>query len=151
MAQPNNVTIVLADDDEDDRFFFREALEELGKVNFVAAEDGVHLMDVLAKLDAQPDAIFIDINMPRKDGYECVKELRKNPKYLNTPLIVYSTSKNPRDVDAMYLNGASLYIQKSNSIEHLKDTIKGFFEMDINDIVPPPKPSKEIFLYMIKK
>ena len=106
--------LLLADDDEDDRGFFKEALDELSfPVNLTTVNDGVELMDLLLNTTGNiPDILFLDLNMPRKSGFECLKEIKKIDKLKHLIIIVFSTSLDSNIVDLMYENGANYYIQK---------------------------------------
>jgi CheY-like chemotaxis protein len=117
--------ILLADDDESDRFLFREALDELeidAVVNTV--NDGVQLMDHLTQPEAPlPNLLFIDLNMPRKNGLECLKEIRANERLKDIPVAIYSTSAFEKDVDETFANGASVYIKKPDDFGALKQVL----------------------------
>lgn len=83
--------ILLADDDTDDCLFFKDALEELAlSVTLTTVRDGVELMRHLST-QVLPDVIFLDLNMPRKNGYECLTEIKLNAKLATIPVVVYST------------------------------------------------------------
>lgn len=116
------VNIAIADDDEDDRFLFLEAFDELKintKVN--TFEDGVYLMDYLNKENAKlPEVLFLDLNMPRKTGIECLKEIRSNPKYKDVSIAIYSTSSSEEDIENTFILGANIYIKKPSDFNSLK-------------------------------
>ena len=115
-SNPNPIHILLADDDDDDRMFFQEALNEMAMTAIlITVEDGEKLMDVLSTMDnpPPPHLIFLDINMPRKNGKECLEEIRGNKKFDNIPVIMFSTSTYRGDIDETYQKGANLYIPKS--------------------------------------
>lgn len=116
------LNIAIADDDEDDRFLFLEAFDELKintKVN--TFEDGVYLMDYLNKEDAKlPEVLFLDLNMPRKTGIECLKEIRSNPKYKDVSIAIYSTSSSEEDIENTFILGANIYIKKPSDFNSLK-------------------------------
>ena len=85
--------ILLADDDESDRLLFKDAFKELKlKLGIHMVKNGVQLMDYLIKNeDDLPHLIFLDLNMPRKNGLECLTEIRNNPKYKIKPTICEQT------------------------------------------------------------
>ena len=116
------IHIILADDDEDDRLFFTEAFDELKistKVN--TFNDGVELMDYLNDDNAiLPDVLFLDLNMPRKSGKECLNELRSNEKFNNIAIAIYSTSSSEEDIEDTFVDGANIYIKKPNDFTVLK-------------------------------
>ena len=119
--------ILLADDDEDDRFFFRKALIELSiPSQFKAVHDGEQLMKYLAQNAAHlPNVLFLDLNMPRKNGSECLSEIKSDKKYKDIPVIIYSTSLNEEIADVLYNKGAHYYIRKHNFPE-LKKMLQHF-------------------------
>ena len=110
------LTILLADDDRDDRYFFDRALKTLPiRTQLVTVENGENLMDYLVKNSNQlPDILFLDLNMPRKNGSECLIEIKSNDKLKQLPVIIYSTSLHENVADVLYKNGAHYYIRKSN-------------------------------------
>jgi CheY-like chemotaxis protein len=114
--------ILLADDDEDDRLFFKDAIEEL-KVRTVVntVNDGVQLMEYLNAPDVQlPHVVFLDLNMPRKDGMECLKEIRADARLKDLSVAIYSTSSSEEDIEETFVRGANIYIKKPNDFTALK-------------------------------
>ncbi|MBI2721156.1 MAG: response regulator [Bacteroidetes bacterium] len=105
---------ILADDDVDDRFFFEKAIKKLHlPTKFSFAEDGVELMEFLnANIHKLPDVVFLDLNMPRKNGAECLLEIKQNPAFKDMVVIIYSTSQHNDVADVLYDNGAHYYIRK---------------------------------------
>jgi len=117
--------VVLVDDDEDDRLFFSDALQEI-EINTDLREfnNGQELLDYLFNSNNQlPQLIFLDLNMPVMDGFECLKEIRKNPNLQDLVVAIYSTSSSERDIEETFVNGANIYINKPNKFEDLKKTI----------------------------
>lgn len=114
--------ILLADDDEGDRLIFKEALEELALKPIVhTANNGMELMAYLTKKNARlPHLIFLDLNMPRKNGLECLKEIRGNEKLKDISIAIYSTSANEKDIEETFRNGANIYISKPGDFNILK-------------------------------
>lgn len=118
----NKLHIMLADDDEDDRLFFKEAFKEV-KIQYILStfNDGVVLMDYLnVKENPLPDIIFLDLNMPRKGGLECLKEIRQDKRLKNISIAIYSTSSSDQDVEDTFVAGANVYIKKPNDFARLK-------------------------------
>src|SRR5687767_14662538 len=116
---PSPLHILLADDDTDDRFFFDKALK-LAAIpsNLTTVENGEKLMTFLnSNTDKLPDALFLDLNMPRKNGSECLREIKKDERMRGLPVIIYSTSLHPEIADLLYRDGAYYYIKKSNMQE----------------------------------
>lgn len=118
--------LLLADDDEDDCDFFKEALDELLlPTTLITVNDGVQLMDFLSKSNAEnlPDIIFLDLNMPRKNGLECLTEIKQKEEYKDLPIIIFSTSLDRDIVDLVYQKGAFHYIRKPGEFAKLKKVI----------------------------
>ena len=129
---PNPVYVLLADDDEDDRMLFKDLLTDLSvSVFLMTVEDGEKLMGLLSMLPSSPPPhlIFLDINMPRKNGIECLAEIRSNPKFDNVPVFMFSTSVDSQDIDATYERGANLYIPKSLFFTAQKKIIEELFSV----------------------
>jgi CheY-like chemotaxis protein len=123
--QKDYITIILADDDEDDRMFFTDAFEELKMTTKVKAfNDGVYLMDYLNTDNATlPNVLFLDLNMPRKSGIECLKELKQNAKFNDIAIAIYSTSASEEDIEKTFVMGANIYIKKPNDFKTLKKVL----------------------------
>src|SRR4051812_32115664 len=111
--------ILLADDDKDDRFFFGKALQAIPILtDLVTVEDGKKLMEHLLKNPKRlPDVLFLDLNMPRKNGSECLAEIKDSPKIKQLPVIIYSTSLHEDVADLLYEKGAHYYIRKTDLTE----------------------------------
>ncbi len=129
----NVITILMADDDEDDRMFAMDALNEArlaNQVDFV--EDGEELMDYLhrcgkyseMKGNPLPGLILLDLNMPRKDGREALKEIKADPELRRIPVVVLTTSKAQEDIFRTYDLGVSSFITKPVSFQGLVDIMK---------------------------
>jgi len=116
------INICLADDDEDDRLFFTDAFDEL-KINTKVStfNDGVALMNYLNNEDSVlPNVLFLDLNMPKKNGVECLLEIKKNEKLSDIAIAIYSTSSSEEHIEETFINGANIYIKKPNDFEDLK-------------------------------
>ena len=120
--QNDYIHIILADDDEDDRLFFTDAFDELKintKVN--TFEDGVELMRYLNKSDAiLPNVLFLDLNMPKKSGIDCLVEIKASDKMSGIAIVIYSTSASEEDIEKTFVLGANIYIKKPDSFIKLK-------------------------------
>jgi CheY-like chemotaxis protein len=122
--------IFLAEDDPDDRELFEEAIRALNKnYELVIFNDGEKLMNCLRQ-NSIPDIIFLDLNMPRKTGMECVGEIRKSSAFKDIPIIILTTSCTERDVMALKESGANLFIVKPNAHQVLIDTLKDVLNTD---------------------
>jgi CheY-like chemotaxis protein len=127
------ITILMADDDADDRRLTQEALEEgrlINEVKFV--DDGEQLMDYLRRqgrfappVEApRPGLILLDLNMPRKDGRTVLKEIKSDPDLRQIPVVVLTTSKADEDVYKSYDLGVNSYIVKPVTFEALVDILQ---------------------------
>jgi CheY-like chemotaxis protein len=116
---------LLADDDPDDCFFFKEVLDELPVAStLTTVSDGAELMQwLLAKRENLPDLLFLDLNMPRKNGFECLAEIKLLKNLANLPVIIFTTSFDPAMVDLLYETGAHYYIRKPGEFSKLKKVI----------------------------
>lgn len=123
--QKNALHILHADDDEDDRLFFKDAFEEIKiqtNVNFV--HDGMQLMDHLHNADNKlPDILFLDLNMPKKTGKECLIEIKKTDRLKDIIIAIYSTSSSEEDIEDTFIQGANIYIKKPSDFNTLKKII----------------------------
>lgn len=119
--------ILLADDDKDDRFFFEKALKGLAiATHLKTVVDGEQLISYLSVAERLPDVLFLDLNMPRKNGLECLSEIKRNPKLKEIPVVIYSTSLLDEVADVLYKNGAHYYLHKCDFDELTKSIQKVF-------------------------
>jgi len=123
--KPKPLHILLADDDNDDTFLFQEALEQIPiHTTLDIAENGIELMETLKTYVAAPDLIFLDMNMPLKNGLECLSEIRKYNQFKDVPIIMLSTSVASYLLESACKQGANLYIQKPTSFSSLIKVIQ---------------------------
>jgi CheY-like chemotaxis protein len=128
--------LLLADDDEDDRIFFREALEEIPvSTSLNSVKDGEELMKVLQHDGVVPDMLFLDLNMPGRDGKECLREIRMFTHLKALPVIIFSTSANQRDVEEAFLLGADLYLQKPSGYTLMVQQLEKVLNIDWGQFV----------------
>lgn len=118
--------VFLIDDDFDDQEFFSLALKKMDEKNeCVFAKDGVMALDMIRKNeDFQPDYIFIDYNMPRMNGLECLIEIRKIDRFDHTPIYMYSTTDNPSTMEESKRLGATGFIVKPSGLQVLVEILK---------------------------
>jgi len=132
-ANGNPIVILMADDDADDRMLTRDALEEsrvLNELRFV--EDGEELMEYLTrkgkyadiKDSPRPGLILLDLNMPKKDGREALKEIKSDPNLRRIPVVIMTTSKAEEDVFRSYDFGASSFITKPVTFDRLVELMR---------------------------
>jgi CheY-like chemotaxis protein len=132
MRAAKPITILMADDDPDDRQMTREAFEESRLANDLRfVEDGAELMDYLCRRNQytdpdsspRPGLILLDLNMPKKDGRQALSEIKANPSLRNIRVVVMTTSKAEEDILRTYDLGASSYVTKPVTFAALVDVI----------------------------
>lgn len=119
------IYIILADDDEDDRLFFTDAFSEL-KINTKVDtfKDGVELMNYLNDSDSVlPNVLFLDLNMPKKNGIECLHEIKNDERFKDIAIAIYSTSSSEEDIEETFVCGANIYIKKPSDFNTLKKVL----------------------------
>jgi CheY-like chemotaxis protein len=137
-------TILLADDDRDDREFFRDALSAVSDdIVLHLAENGIEALNMLHSGTGTPDLVFLDLNMPMKNGYECLHDIKQDRTLLQIPIIIFSTSLQRETANEVYERGASLYIIKPNSFVDLKDLLKKVLDMNWSS---PSRTPREHFV-----
>ena len=125
-------TVVYLDDDDDDIFLFKKAIKEIGSAdNIIYISESSELFQVLA--DKIPELIFLDYDMPGKNGIDCLKEIRKRDEWNAITIIIYSTFMNNKMVSNSYEEKANLYIQKpfnyDKTISMIKNVLSGDFAL----------------------
>jgi CheY-like chemotaxis protein len=122
--------ILLVDDDIDDHEIFCMALENLENCyKCIFAKDGIEALEILKNEEIFiPDIIFLDLNMPRMNGIECLYEIKKNHRTSHIPVIMYSTSSDPKIVEGVKDLGASEYLVKPSRIETLSGLLGQIFK-----------------------
>jgi CheY-like chemotaxis protein len=143
-ASDKILKIFLAEDDQEDRELFGEALKGMpGKVKLSTAKDGIELLSMLAQSHNNlPDLIFLDLNMPKKDGHQCLVEIKNDSLLQQIPVIIYSTSARPEQINSTYKDGANLYIAKPDSFNKLKLILENVVSLDWFDYIPQPAREK---------
>lgn len=127
------ITIIIADDDPDDRMMVKEALEEKRLVNPLQfVEDGQELMDYLRNQgkyaertpNSHPGLILLDLNMPKKDGREALREIKADPNLCRIPVVVLTTSKTEEDIYRTYDLGVNSFISKPVTFDALVEVMQ---------------------------
>lgn len=135
-------TILMADDDLDDRFLTRSAFEE-SQVDCVLhfVEDGTEVFDFLEKRGKYhdvsgelPSLILLDLNMPKKDGKQVLREIKDSPAFRHIPIVIFTTSKSPEDVRQLYRMGASSFITKPSSFDKLLEVANNLGRYWVNTV-----------------
>ncbi len=145
-ASPNKV-VLMADDDPDDRLLARDAMIESqtgGDLHFV--ENGEELLDYLrhcGKFESpvsapRPGLILLDLNMPKKDGREALREIKGDPDLRRVPVVVLTTSQADTDIGALYEMGASSFIVKPFKFEALVAVMRVIGQYWFNTVELPP-------------
>ncbi len=129
--------ILLADDDEDDVVLVRDSFQRSKLSNDLrVVEDGVELMEYLRRegvfadpeRSPRPDIILLDLNMPRMDGREALKEIKKDQKFKDIPVIILTTSQTHADISRSYQDGANCFITKPVTFQSMCEVVNRFGE-----------------------
>lgn len=135
----NERDILLADDDAEDVFIFETALQDAEIAYVLRHANNGDALFVLLK-DKLPYILFLDINMPCKDGVACITEIRKNREFDNLPVVMYTSNLSAKVVDECFEKGANLYMAKSFTFNTLIQNLKKVFAIDWEDYLHyPPK------------
>jgi CheY-like chemotaxis protein len=144
----DSITILLAEDDQDDRYLISEALDESGSENqLYIVENGEFLLDFLKNrgryTDRQkyprPDVIMLDLNMPLMDGREALAEIKKDPQLKRIPIIVLTTSQSDEDINATYDLGITGFITKPMDFRELVGIMESFGNYWFQSVTLPSK------------
>ena len=143
--------ILLADDDKDDCLFFEEAIAGLiPSTNFTAMHNGEQLMQLLSNQTGKlPHILFLDLNMPRKNGFECLAEIKQNKKLKNLPVVIFSTSFEQEVVNRLYDNGAQYFIRKPSEFSLFKKIILHTLNLIMQE-AKVTQPAKEDFVLTVE-
>jgi CheY-like chemotaxis protein len=142
------ITILMAEDDLDDRLLVKEAFQESHLMNSpIFVGDGAELLEYLRRQGKHqdpeespaPDLILLDLNMPRKDGREALEEIKADPDLRRIPVVVLTTSKAEEDILRSYDIGASGFITKPVTFEGLVAVVKGLAEYWLQIVKLPEK------------
>ena len=144
------LTILLADDDTDDCIFFKEALDELLlSTHLTVVHDGEQLMQQLInETNEFPDVLFLDLNMPRKNGFECLSEIKLSKKLNQLPVIIFSTSFEQEVVNQLYQNGAQYFIRKPSEFSQFKKIIQHSLALIAQENIS--QPTRENFVIIVQ-
>ena len=147
LAQTSPVPILMADDDDDDRLLARDAFTESSLNNpLFFVEDGEELLDYLYHRGRYtrkeqfplPGLILLDLNMPRKDGREALKEIKSDPNLQRIPIVILTTSKQQEDIIRSYSLGVSSFISKPVTFEKLVEVIQCIGQYWLEIVALPP-------------
>jgi len=128
MSNNDKVIIIMADDDDNDRALLKEAFKRanLDPGQLVLADNGADLMEKLSSEELKNKAILIllDLNMPHKDGYQTLKEIKDQEDTKRIPVVIWTTSNRQEDIDKCYLYGANSYIVKPDRLKEIVNAVK---------------------------
>lgn len=140
--------LLFVDDDSDESYLFNEAIEHAGlNVSLSKSKDGNDLLRFL-ELNPTPDIIFIDLNMPYKDGLEALSEIRINHEFNKLPLVIYSTTSNALYIDECYAKGANMFVVKPETFDGIVEVVKTILQIDWTKY---QRPSREDFVFNVNK
>lgn len=121
---PRQLRIIITDDDDDDRLLFKSAFtHRWAECDVTFAGDGVELLEHLETARSLPSLIFLDLNMPRMDGFATLHELRSKPAFRSIPIIIFTTSSLPEHINRSYELGANSYLTKPPGYQQLIQVI----------------------------
>ncbi|RYU92601.1 response regulator [Emticicia agri] len=143
----SHLHLLLADDDEDDRELFQDALNKIAvNTQLTTVNNGEELMEwLLQKQASLPDLLFLDLNMPRKSGYECLVEIKQQISLQALPVIILSSAIKPTEMDNLYQNGAQYYVHKPSSFKQLIQVIEQL--LSLPEEKKQFQPIKENFIF----
>jgi CheY-like chemotaxis protein len=124
-------SVLFIDDDEDDKLVFGHALKAIDtNIQYLTASDGLEALKILNEdLVILPDLIFMDLNMPKMDGFTCLDKIKKSKELKEIPVLILSTSTNPRDMEKARSLGATNFITKPSTYTGLIETLKSSFSI----------------------
>lgn len=138
------INILLADDDEADCLLFKEALEELPlSTHLTTVYNGEQLIEVITKKGNKlPDVLFLDLNMPRKNGFASLGQIKRSEELESLPVIIFSTASDIETVKKVFRDAAHYYISKPSDFSQLKKVIYEAITLVINKSLPLPSAEK---------
>lgn len=140
--------IFLSEDDSDDVEFFREALSSIeGNFNLTVSTNGYELLDQLKNCNGRlPDFIVLDINMPKMNGLEALKAIKKNQAFKSIPVVLYSTCAEEEYIQYAHQNGAHYYFVKPYDFPALKQYIKQLLAINWKSSIGAPNFRDFVFI-----
>ena len=124
--------IFLAEHDEDDREIFKLAISQIDVNNELTMfKNGRKLITNLRNPDFEiPHILFLDLNMPSMNGFECLKKIKEDPGLKGITVVIFSTTASDEDIERTFLEGANIYVKKPNEFETLKGVLKKILTID---------------------
>jgi len=123
--------ILLVDDDEDDQFFFVDTLKEFAPdIACFIASNGMEAMELLQSAALLPSLIFLDLNMPVMNGFECLDQIKREKRFREIPVIIYSTSSDPITVKKINEMGANAFFRKPSDFPSMHSKLQQLLNFD---------------------
>lgn len=128
-------TLLLADDDDEDVDIFKTAVADITTgIKILVVNNGALVLDLLKTSTELPDIIFLDLNMPVKNGLQCLKEIKASKQWKDIKIIILSTSTYPAQIKVAYDLGADLFITKPNSYTSFKNNLQKCLELRLDSL-----------------
>ena len=135
MKVPDTPIILMADDDDDDCLLARDAFNQSGNnVIFQCVEDGIKLLEHLANAHSLPALILLDLNMPRKDGHQALKDMKAIPRLRDIPVVVFTTSREENDIAFSREIGANSFVTKPTLFDDWKKIMRSLADEWLNPL-----------------
>lgn len=135
-----DLTIFYTDDDEDDLSIFTDAVESLPKkIQLKTYNGGEKLLNAIYNPPPTPSVVFLDLNMPGKNGFDVLKELQNSDEKRNIPIIIFSTSSEPSIIEKCRNLGANYFITKPVLMKDIVKSIQHALEINWKEFIPGPK------------
>jgi CheY-like chemotaxis protein len=131
MAKPKNIFLV--DDDVDDQLFFTDALKDIdSSISCSIANNGKEALDYLNRLTLLPEILFLDLNMPFMNGYECLSKLKNEVRLSRIPVVIFTTSTDPKDAEITHQLGAEVFLSKPSEFKQLREKLEKILALDFS-------------------
>ena len=131
MAKPKNIFLV--DDDVDDQLFFTDALKDIdSSISCSIANNGKEALEYLNKLTMLPEILFLDLNMPFMNGYECLSKLKNEVRFSRIPVVIFTTSSDPKDAEITHQLGAEVFLSKPSEFRLLREKLEKILALDFS-------------------
>ncbi|MEO8147461.1 MAG: response regulator [Bacteroidia bacterium] len=128
--------ILLVDDDSDDQFFFMDSLKEItDDVQCTIANNGLEAINFLKKITDLPSLIFLDLNMPVMNGFDCLKHLKTEKEFNEIPVIIFTTSSDPLDIKKSKELGAAMFFTKTADLRILKTRLTNILNNNFSNYI----------------
>ena len=135
----------MADDDRDDYVILQQAALKIeNPLTITYAANWIELLRLLVK--TEPDILFLDLNMPVKDGFECLESLRADKRFIKLPIIIYSTSLSKIDIDKAHQKGANYFVVKPHAIQDISNMLSKVTSMSKEDLTATVSREKFVIL-----